>query len=109
MLNGFRIIEFEGIGPGPFAAMMLADLGAEVIVIQRPNSANPTVGDHNLLDRGKRTIILDLKDSADLAVAMALIKSSDALIEGNRPGVMERLGLGPDTCHKAHTKLVYAA
>ncbi|WP_371228280.1 CaiB/BaiF CoA transferase family protein [Roseovarius sp. 2305UL8-3] len=107
MLNEFRIIEFEGIGPGPFAAMMLADLGAEVIVIQRPQSANPTVGNHNLLDRGKRAIILDLKDSADLSVAMALIKSSDALIEGNRPGVMERLGLGPRPCLKANPKLVY--
>jgi len=107
MLNGFRIIEFEGIGPGPFAAMMLADLGAEVIVIQRPNSANPTVGDHNLLDRGKRAIILDLKNGGDLTVARALIQSSDALIEGNRPGVMERLGLGPAECLKAHPNLVY--
>jgi len=107
MLQGIRIVEFEGIGPGPFAAMTLADLGAEVIVIQRPVSANPTVGEDNLLDRGKRSIALDLKDAGDLEVARALTRSADALIEANRPGVMERLGLGPEDCLKANPKLVY--
>ena len=107
MLGGYRIVEFEGIGPGPFAAMMLADLGAEVIVIQRPTNVNPTVGEENLLNRGKKSIVLDLKVDADLRVAQALVRSADALIEGNRPGVMERLGLGPDMCLKSNAKLVY--
>ena len=107
MLHGTRIVEFEGIGPGPFAAMMLADLGAEVIVVQRPVSANPTVGQDNLLNRGKKSIMLDLKDDADTGVALALVASADALIEGNRPGVMERLGLGPKPCHARNPALVY--
>lgn len=107
MLDGIRIVEFEGIGPGPFAAMMLADLGAEVIVVERPISANPTVAGDNLLNRGKRSIVLDLKSEDDLRVAMALIASADALIEGARPGVMERLALGSEPCHAANPKLVY--
>ena len=107
MLSGIRVIEFEGIGPGPFAAMMLADMGAEVIVVERPVSANPTVGEGNLLNRGKKSIVLDLKNPADLQVARALVNSADALIEGNRPGVMERLGLGPETSHESNPGLVY--
>jgi crotonobetainyl-CoA:carnitine CoA-transferase CaiB-like acyl-CoA transferase len=107
MLEGFRIIEFEGLGPGPFAAMMLADLGAEVVVIHRPVSTNPTLGEDNLLDRGKRSITLDLKDDTDLEVARALVVSADALIEGYRPGVMERLGLGPEQFRADNPKLVY--
>ena len=107
MLQGIRVVEIEGLGPGPFAAMMLADLGAEVIVIHRPQSTNPTGEGANLLDRGKKSITLDLKDPADLAVARALIDTADALIEGFRPGVMERLGLGPDICHETNPKLVY--
>ncbi len=107
MLHGIRIVEFEGIGPGPFAAMMLADLGAEVIVVERPVSANPTVGQDSLLNRGKKSIVLDLKETADLSVALALVASADALIEGNRPGVMERLGLGPEPCHARNPALVY--
>ena len=92
MLQGFRVIEIEGLGPGPFAAMMLADLGAEVVVIHRPGAGNPVAGETNLLDRGKKSITLDLKEPGDLAVAKALISSADAVIEGFRPGVMERLG-----------------
>jgi crotonobetainyl-CoA:carnitine CoA-transferase CaiB-like acyl-CoA transferase len=107
MLQGIRVIEIEGLGPGPFAAMMLADLGAEVIVIHRPGPGNPVAGDVNLLDRGKKSITLDLKDPADLAIARALIATADALIEGFRPGVMERLGLGPDTCRAENPRLVY--
>ena len=107
MLSGIRVIEFEGLGPGPFAAMMLADLGAEVIVIHRPVSANPTADQGNILDRGKRSITLDLKDESDLNVARALAASADALIEGYRPGVMERLGLGPEPLMQANPKLVY--
>jgi len=107
MLTGIRIIEFEGLGPGPFAGMMLADLGAEVIVVHRPGAGSPATGEANLLDRGKKSIVLDLKDRGDLDVARALISSADALIEGFRPGVMERLGLGPDTFKGVHPGLVY--
>ncbi|MEO0782712.1 MAG: CaiB/BaiF CoA-transferase family protein, partial [Pseudomonadota bacterium] len=102
MLSGIRIVEFEGLGPAPFAGMLLADLGAEVIVVHRPKPAAPSV-----LDRGKRSIVLDLKDDADLAVAQALVRSADGLIEGLRPGVMERLGLGPELCSATNPKLVY--
>lgn len=107
MLQGIRIVEVEGLGPGPFAGMMLADMGAEVIVIHRPASTNPTGSGASLLDRGKRSITLDLKDPDDLATAKALITTADALIEGFRPGVMERLGLGPETFAESNPKLVY--
>lgn len=107
MLSGLKIVEFEGLGPAPFAAMMLADLGATVTVIQRPGPANPTMGAHNMLDRGKRAITLDLKTPTDRDVARALVNDADALIEGLRPGVMERLGLGPETFAKTNPKLVY--
>jgi crotonobetainyl-CoA:carnitine CoA-transferase CaiB-like acyl-CoA transferase len=91
-LEGVRIVEFEGIGPGPLAGRMLADMGAEV--------ANP-------LRRGKKVLLLDLKNADAAAEAMALVASADALIEGNRPGVMERLGLGPAECAARNPKLVY--
>ncbi|MEQ8895944.1 MAG: CaiB/BaiF CoA-transferase family protein [Roseovarius sp.] len=107
MLQGIRIVEIEGLGPGPFAGMMLADMGAEVIVIHRPASTNPTGSGPSLLDRGKRSIALDLKDAGALETARALITSADALIEGFRPGVMERLGLGPETFAASNPKLVY--
>lgn len=107
MLNGFRVIEVEGLGPAPFAAMMLAELGAEVVVVHRATSVTPVSGEANLLDRGKKSIVLDLKDNKDLAVAKALIATADALIEGFRPGVMERLGLGPGSCHADNPRLVY--
>lgn len=108
MLEGLRIVEFEGLGPGPFAAMLLADLGAEVITLQRPGgpplAGVPAV---SLLDRGKKTIALDLKSPADRPVIEALLRRADALIEGNRPGVMERLGLGPDQVAALNPRLVY--
>jgi len=108
MLTGTRIVEIEGIGPGPFAAMMLADLGAEVICVQRPGGAPlPGLPERNLLDRGKRTIVLDLKSAEDRVVLDALIRSADALIEGFRPGVMERLSLGPADCRALNPRLVY--
>jgi crotonobetainyl-CoA:carnitine CoA-transferase CaiB-like acyl-CoA transferase len=108
MLQSVRIVEIEGIGPGPFAAMTLADLGAEVITIHRADppearAAQPA----NPLDRGKRSITLDLKDPEDVKVAKALIATADGLIEGMRPGVMERLGLGPDDISAINPKLVY--
>lgn len=108
MLQGIRIIEIEGLGPGPFAGMMLADMGADVIVIHRPDGP-PMAGapQHPVLDRGKRSIALDLKNPDDHATLLRLVASADALIEGFRPGVMERLGLGPETCHAANPGLVY--
>ena len=108
MLQSVRIIEIEGIGPGPFAAMTLADLGAEVITIHRKDAPEARAAQSaNPLDRGKRSITLDLKDPADLAVAKKLIASADGLIEGMRPGVMERLGLGPEEMRAANPRLVY--
>ena len=107
-LAGLRIVEFEGLGPGPFAAMWLADMGAEVICIQRPGGADvPGVPDRSILNRGKKTIALDLKAPADIDVVRALVASADGLIEGFRPGVMERLGLGPDDAHALNARLVY--
>jgi crotonobetainyl-CoA:carnitine CoA-transferase CaiB-like acyl-CoA transferase len=106
MLQGTRIIEIEGLGPAPFAAMLLADLGADVITIHRKTAAAITT-DQSVLDRGKRSIALDLKNPQDLATAKTLIASADALIEGFRPGVMERLGLGPAECHADNPALVY--
>lgn len=108
MLSGLRVVEFEALGPAPFAGMLLADLGAEVIVVHRKAAeANPAKADRNLLDRGKRSIALDLKTPDDLRIARTLAASCDALIEGMRPGVMERLGLGPEELQKVNPALVY--
>ena len=108
MLDGIRIVEVEGLGPGPFAGMMLADLGADVIVVHRKSGgANPAKGAENLLDRGKRSIALDLKDADDVRLFKRIVATADGLIEGFRPGVMERLGLGPEDLHKACPTLVY--
>ncbi|MGR3497000.1 CaiB/BaiF CoA transferase family protein [Citreimonas sp.] len=106
MLDGVRILEFEGLGPAPFAGMLLADLGAEVTVIHRPGGG-ALPGGTGLLDRGKRSIALDLKDGEDIRVARALIAGSHGLIEGLRPGVMERLGFGPADAHALNPALVY--
>ena len=110
-LTGVRIVEFEGIGPGPLAGRMLADMGAEVTVIARPQKGvvNERLGAaaDNPLHRGKTLVLLDLKQADARAEAMALVASADALIEGNRPGVMERLGLGPADCAARNPKLVY--
>lgn len=108
MLQGIRVVEIEGLGPGPFAGMMLADLGADVIVVHRAGGTRPPgMPDHPILDRGKRSIALDLKDPEDRETALRLISSADALIEGFRPGVMERLGLGPEPCHAVNPALVF--
>jgi len=110
-LTGIRIVEFEGIGPGPLAARMLADMGATVTVIARPQQGAVAAqlggsGD-NPLRRGKTVVLLDLKQDAARAEALALVAQADALIEGNRPGVMERLGLGPAECAAVNPRIVY--
>ena len=108
MLGGLRIVEVEGIGPGPFAGMMLADMGAEVIKVQRPGGpVSPGVPERAVIDRGKRSIVLDLKDPDGRQTFLDLTKNAHALIEGFRAGVMERLGLGPEDCHAVNPALVY--
>ena len=109
-LQGLKIVEFEGLGPGPLAGHMLAQAGAEVTLIARP-AANPVsaqlgAGSTPLRD-AKQLVLLDLKNPADVARALDLVAAADALIEGNRPGVMERLGLGPEVCRARNPRLVY--
>ena len=109
-LNGTRILEIAGIGPGPFAAMMLSDMGAEVLRVDRAASVREGGGDgvgKDLLNRGRRSIGLDLKNPEGRDALLRLVDGADALIEGFRPGVMERLGVGPDTCHERNPRLVY--
>ncbi|HEY1397677.1 CaiB/BaiF CoA-transferase family protein [Roseateles sp.] len=106
-LSGLRIVELAGIGPAPFAGLVLADFGAEVTVVERPGGET-RLGGGAALNRGKIVVQADLKSPAGLARVRELIAGADALIEGFRPGVMERLGLGPDTLLAAHPKLVYA-
>lgn len=104
-LTGLRVIEMAGIGPCPLAGMLLADHGADVLVIERPGGQVLDTG--TALDRGKRRACLDLKTASGLAEARRLIEGADALIEGFRPGVMERLGLGPEVFKPHHPRLVY--
>jgi alpha-methylacyl-CoA racemase len=109
-LTGIRVVEFEGIGPGPLAGRMLADMGAQVTVVVRPGVgavAEKLGGDASPLRRGKQVVALDLKDAGDAARALELVAQADALIEGNRPGVMERLGLGPADCARRNARIVY--
>jgi alpha-methylacyl-CoA racemase len=105
-LTGLKVIEMVGVGPGPFAAMWLADMGAEVIRIGRPGARwNQTRAD--VLNRGRRSLAVDLKRSGAAEVVLRLAEQADALIEGFRPGVMERLDLGPEACHIRNPRLVY--
>lgn len=109
-LSGIRVVEFEGIGPAPYCGMLLADLGADVIRIARPRAdRGPLIAHdgHQPIDRGRTLVTLDLKDPDDKAGALALLSKADAMIEGLRPGVMERLGLGPAEVHGVNPKLVY--
>jgi alpha-methylacyl-CoA racemase len=103
-LKGIRIVEFAGIGPGPFACMMLADMGAEVVQLDRVGAGKNL---KSVAGRGRKVVELDLKDKATVAQVLDLLGSADALIEGFRPGVMERLGLGPDVVLARNPRLVY--
>lgn len=109
-LAGITVIEIAGIGPGPFAAMSLADMGANVIRVERPGGGLFAAQQDTRLDvlnRGKRCIAVDLKTAEGVNTVLSLVEKADALLEGNRPGVMERLGLGPDTCLEHNPRLVY--
>lgn len=105
-LHGLKIIEMAAIGPVPFCGMMLSDMGADIVRIDRKGS--PVAHQDNPVNRGRRSIALDLKQPADLGIAQSLIARADALLEGFRPGVMERLGLGPEPCLAQNPRLVYA-
>lgn len=109
-LAGVRVIEMAGIGPGPLAGMMLADMGAEVLRIERPGETDLGVKRerrYDLMLRGRKAIALDLKEPLAVQAVLDLVASADMLIEGFRPGVMERLGLGPEACHARNPRLVY--
>ena len=109
-LSGYRIIEIAGIGPGPFAAMLLADMGAEVIRVERAQAVRgpaPETPHYDVMLRGRRNIAIDLKHPDGVATLLDLVAGADALIEGFRPGVMERLGIGPDVCLERNPKLVF--
>jgi alpha-methylacyl-CoA racemase len=109
-LAGVRVIELGGIGPGPHAGMLLADLGADVIRLDRAGMASGGVGDRTRLDllhRGKRSLAVDLKNPAGIDIVLRLVETADALIEGFRPGVTERLGVGPAECRSRNPRLVY--
>ncbi|MFZ4121853.1 MAG: CaiB/BaiF CoA transferase family protein [Caulobacterales bacterium] len=104
-LSGVKVVEFQGIGPGPFCAMLLSDMGADVVRIDRKGAGG--AGRHDVTSRGRRSVGLDLKSAEDREIALKLLDRADAMIEGFRPGVMERLGLGPDVALQRNPKLVY--
>lgn len=104
-LQGIRVVEYAGLGPVPFCGMWLADMGADVVRVDKPDTLHS--GTNDLQGRGKRSIILNLKDKNDCETALSLMKASNIVLEGFRPGVMERLGLGPDTALTNNPKLVY--
>lgn len=104
-LVGIRVVEFAGLGPGPFACMLLADMGADIVRIERAKDQAPARVD--LIGRGRRTVVADLKNAADRDQVRNLLAHADALIEGFRPGVMERLGLGPEDVAAINPRLVY--
>jgi len=111
-LRGVKVIEIAGIGPAPMCGMMLADMGADVVLVER-KSANPNAaslnddGKHAFYKRGKRSVVMDLKNADAVAAVLDMVENADLLIEGFRPGVMERLGLGPDLCLERNPKLVF--
>jgi alpha-methylacyl-CoA racemase len=109
-LAGIKVLEVAGIGPGPFCGMMLADMGAEVVRIDRADrvrGGDPAKPPTDVLARGRRSIAVDLKNADGVGVVLQLVEQADVIIEGFRPGVMERLGLGPDVCLERNPRLVY--
>jgi alpha-methylacyl-CoA racemase len=106
-LEGVKILEIAGIGPGPFAAMMLSDMGAEVLRIDRAQNVGRRGAEGDLLARNRRNVAVDLKSRGGVETVLKLVAGADALLEGFRPGVMERLGLGPEVCLERNPRLVY--
>ncbi|WP_101760463.1 CaiB/BaiF CoA-transferase family protein [Oceanicoccus sp. KOV_DT_Chl] len=107
-LAGVRVVEMAGIGPGPFACMLLSDMGAEVIRVDRASGGNVMgASPADVMNRGRKSVAVDLKKPEGVAAVLKLIETADILIEGFRPGVMEKLGLGPEVCHARNDKLVY--
>jgi alpha-methylacyl-CoA racemase len=106
-LAGVRVVELAGIGPAPFCAMLLSDMGADVIRIDRPQPEVVAAPTHDVLRRGRRSVVLDLRQPGGVRAALDLVERADVLIEGFRPGVTERLGLGPDDCWARNPRLVY--
>ncbi|MCL1960266.1 MAG: CoA transferase, partial [Desulfovibrionaceae bacterium] len=106
-LSGVQVIEISGIGPGPFCGMLLADLGATVIAVEPPDRLAQGHRPHAITSRGKQSVALNLKDPLAVQAVLRLCQNADLLIEGMRPGVMERLGLGPDVCLQIKPNLVY--
>lgn len=106
-LKGMKVVEMVGLGPGPFCSMMFADMGAEVIRIDRPGRSEPGSARFDVLARGRRSVALDLKKPGAADVLLEMIDQADVLIEGFRPGVMEKMGLGPDVCLARRPSLVY--
>jgi len=106
-LEGFTILELAGIGPGPFCGMMLADMGATVVRIDRPGGNAGAMVGHSVLNRSRQSVAVNLKNPAGVEVVLKLCEGADGLFEGNRPGVTERLGVGPDDCLARNPKLVY--
>ena len=106
-LSGVKVVELQGIGPGPYCGMMLADMGAEIIRVDRAGSAGQPANKTDILARGRKSIAVDLKQADGVETVLKLVEWADVLIEGFRPGVMERLGLGPDVCLERNPKLIF--
>jgi alpha-methylacyl-CoA racemase len=106
-LTGYRVVELAGIGPAPFAAMVLSDLGADVVRIDRANAASPPFGENDVLYRGRRSVAVDLKSPDGVETVLQLIEQAHVFLEPFRPGVAERLGLGPGVCQSRNPALVY--
>ena len=106
-LRGVKVVEVAGIGPGPHACMILADLGADVVRVDRPGGGMFGMGEKDVLNRGRPSVALDLKQPAAVETVLRLVEGADVLVEGMRPGAIERLGLGPEECHARNPRLVY--
>ena len=107
-LAGVRVVELAGIGPGPFCVMLLADMGASVVRVDRVGGASADYTVNPVIERGRRSVAVDLKSPDGVQVVLDLVRDADVLLESYRPGVAERLGIGPAECHEANERLVYA-